>query len=52
MGREGGVLPGLKMAAAARAALRSRTSGLGAAGAAGLASAAPYGIGVRLGGAA
>lgn len=50
-GCEGGILPELKMAAAS-AAPRNFTSGLGAAGAAGLASAAPYGVGVRLGGAA
>lgn len=43
LGCEGGVLPGLKMAAAC-AAPRNFTSGFGA--------AAPYGIGVRLGGAA
>lgn len=51
LGREGGVLPELKMAAAS-AAPRDFTSGLGAAGAAGLASAARYGVGVRQGGAA
>lgn len=51
LGREGGVLPELKMAAAS-AAPRDFTSGLGAAGAAGLTSAARYGVGVRQGGAA
>lgn len=51
LGREGGVLPALKMAAASGAP-REFTSGFGAAGAGGLASAPPYGVGVRLGGTA
>lgn len=46
VGREGGVLPKLKMAAAS-AAPRNLTSGFGAAGAARLALAPAYGLGVR-----
>jgi hypothetical protein len=51
LGSEGGVLPELKMAAIS-AAPRNCTSGFGAATASGLAPASPYGIGVKLGGAA
>lgn len=51
MGCEGGVLPELKMAAVSSAP-RNFTSSFGAAGAGQLASALPYGIGVRQRGAA
>lgn len=51
VGREGGVLPELKMAAIS-ATPRNFTSGFGAEGAALLALESPYGIGVRERGAA